>query len=432
MVTIDKSEAIRIKAFLTAAPVAPGIHSHFINVGTDQILETLEDNYFKEEMPLGISCFKYLQGYYGSGKTQFINSLAARAWQNNVVTSIASVGAECPFNSPLAIYQSIVRSMFPPPKSGYAPEDDRGIEVIFRNYIHQKLHQYGIEDGQSVPSEIKIIIEQPFSEMYIGAPDMQTAIALQHLGRTMLSMACGGTVSPADFEIISWLRGDDVKSKHMKDLGLQKPAKDDNAFNRLKTIIMFMSKRMGVKGFFIAFDEGYRTASFRRGSVKQNQAIENLLSMINDGADGRFPGVMFMYAATPDFRNEVIRKYPALNDRIGDIAFKPGSPMVPFIDLDALDTDLIVRQLGKRLLAVFGVALDTKWDMDVQTHNIDSLLDAEKSTFGFGSEIRRAFVYHFCIILSTQKNDQHKLSADEMRDFIQNHVIPSVNSDGEE
>ena len=77
MAVLDKSEAIRIKAQLISNPVAPGVYSHFINVGTNNIIEPLEDNYFRTEMPLGISCFKYLQGYYGSGKTQFINSLAA-------------------------------------------------------------------------------------------------------------------------------------------------------------------------------------------------------------------------------------------------------------------------------------------------------------------------------------------------------------------
>ena len=424
MGTLDKSEAIRIRAHLVANPVAPGVYSHFINVGTNKIIDTLEQNYFVNEMPLGISCFKYLQGYYGSGKTQFINSLAARAWQNNVVTSIVNVGIDCPFNSPLAIYQAIVSNMIPPPESGKDPDEERGIEVIFRNYVDQKLKKYGIEGGKSVPSEIKTLIEQPFSEMYLGAPDMQAAIALQQLGKFMLNVACGGTPTPADMEIISWLRGDDAKSKHLRDLGLHKPAKEESAFNRLKTIIMFMTKRMGMKGFFIAFDEGTRTVSFRRGSIKQKQAIENLLTMINDGADGKFPGVMFVYAATPDFRNEVIQKYPALNDRIGDIAFKPGSPMVPFIDLDMLDTRTIVREIGERLLEVFSIADGIEWDHQLQKINIDCLLKAEDKRYGMGSEIRRSFVYHFCMLLGTQRYQQFELTDEDAEKFLVDHQIP--------
>lgn len=430
METLDKSEAIRIKAQLIANPVAPGVYSHFINVGTNNIIDTLEENYFRTEMPLGISCFKYLQGYYGSGKTQFINSLAASAWQHNVVTSIVNVGIDCPFNSPLAIYQAVVSNMIPPPERGKDPDNDRGIEVIFKNYIDQKLKQYGSEGGKSVSSEVRQIIEQPFTEMYIGAPDMQAAIALQQLGKLMLNVACGGTTTPADMEIISWMRGDDIKSRHLRDIGLHKPVKDDSAFNRLKTTIMFMTKRMGMKGFLIAFDEGTRTVSFRRGSIKQKQAIENLLTMINDGADGKFPGVMFLYAATPDFRNDVIQKYPALNDRIGDIAFKPGSPMVPFIDLDMLDTKTIVREIGERLLYVFSVASDIEWNEQFQKNNIERLLVAEDKMYGMGSEIRRSFVYHFCILLGSQIGRQFELSDNEAEAFIVDHQLPQ-SGDGE-
>ncbi|MGD9976163.1 MAG: BREX system ATP-binding domain-containing protein [Desulfatirhabdiaceae bacterium] len=424
MGTLDKSEAIRISTKLQANPVAPGVYSHFINVGTNSIIDALENHYFRGAMSVGISSFKYLQGYYGSGKTQFIHSLAARAWQNSIVTSIANIGIGCPFNSPLAIYQAVVSNMIPAPEPGKDPDDERGIEVVFRNYINQKLKQYGIASGKSIPPEIRQLIEQPFTEMYIGAPDMQAAMALQQLGKLMLDVACGGATTPAAMEIISWIRGDDVKSKYLREMGLHKPVKDDSAFNRLKTVILFMTKRMGMKGFLIAFDEGTRTVSFRRGSIKQKQAIENMLTMINDGADDKFPGVMFLYAATPDFRNEVIQKYPALNDRIGNIAFKPGSPIVPFIDLDSLDTRSIIREIGTRLLYVFSVAYGIQWNHLIQSNNIERLMLAEEKRFGIGSEIRRSFVFHFCILMEEQKMAEFELSDTDAEKFLVDHVIP--------
>ena len=420
---IEKYEAKRIRASLLNNPVAPGAYSHFINVGTNNILDILEDNYFRDELPQGISCFKYLQGAYGGGKTQFINSLSARAWQNNIVTSIANVGIDCPFNSPLAIYQSVVSNFAPPPELGKEPDDSRGIEVLIRHYIQKQLRMNGVEGGRSVPPEIRQIVEQPFKDTFFGARDPQTAIAIQQLGLMILDYESGGSINN---ELISWIRGDAIRSKYLRDLGLHGPARDDNAFNRLRTIIAFMTKRMGMKGFFIAFDEGTRTVSFRRGSVKQKQAIENLLTMINEAAAGQFPGVMFLYAATPDFRNEVIRNYPALNDRIGDISFQPGSPMVPFIDLDSLDTDTIVREIGKRLLEVFAIAQELSWDMSIQQNNIEYLLEAEKTTYGIGSEIRRAFVYHFCILLNTQGSSQRQISPEEAVNFVQNHAIPNI------
>ena len=97
-ILIDKSDAKRLIQKLLNAPIAPGRDSYFINVGTEPIINALDQNYFRGDLADGIGCFKYLEGDYGSGKTQFINSLAQRAGENDVVTAIVTVGAECPFN----------------------------------------------------------------------------------------------------------------------------------------------------------------------------------------------------------------------------------------------------------------------------------------------------------------------------------------------
>jgi len=105
--------------------------------------------------------------------------------------------------------------------------------------------------------------------------------------------------------------------------------------------------------------------------------------------------------------------------------------MVPFIDLDALDTDDIIRQMGNKLLEVFSTAYDVTWDMDIQKKNIESFLASEKTTFGVGSEIRRAFVYHFCIhlYLVTQNRIQKLLNLDEAEDLISKYGLPKIQED---
>ena len=84
---ISKADAQYIRSQLLNSPVAPGVYSHFINAGTDKMLDILEENYFKRDLAEGISTFKYLEGDYGTGKTQFINCLADRAHKNHIVTS---------------------------------------------------------------------------------------------------------------------------------------------------------------------------------------------------------------------------------------------------------------------------------------------------------------------------------------------------------
>ena len=93
-VAISTNDARRLLRVLMNSPIAPGKYSHFINVGTDHILDALDHNYFRGELAEGLGCFKYLEGDYGSGKTQFINSLAQRASEQDVVTAIVTVGAE--------------------------------------------------------------------------------------------------------------------------------------------------------------------------------------------------------------------------------------------------------------------------------------------------------------------------------------------------
>ena len=103
--------------------------------------------------------------------------------------------------------------------------------------------------------------------------------------------------------------------------------------------------------------------------------------------------------------------------------------MVPFIDLDDLDTENIIRQIGNKLLDLFSMAYSVVWNMGLQKNNIESFLNAEKSTFGFGPEIRRAFVYHFCIYLNmmiTNINMQKALSPQDAMDIVRSNRLPQI------
>ena len=116
--------------------------------------------------------------------------------------------------------------------------------------------------------------------------------------------------------------------------------------------------------------------SFRRGSIKQKQMVENLLDFINKTGDQQFGGVMFLYAANDEFRSEVIAKYEALENRIGSVAMSAGSPMVPFINLDDANTPEVLAKLGERLMDIFEAAHGVTLDRDIQRMNFEMLSDA--------------------------------------------------------
>lgn len=422
---INQRDASLVRSKLMNSPVAPGGLAPVINVGTDAILDALEDQYFKRELAEDISCFKYLEGDYGTGKSQFIQCLATRAHRRKIVTAIVTIGQECPFSSPLSIFKNIMASFVPPPSESDRLEE-RGIDVLLRSWIHGQLRQQGVTPGNAVPESVQAHIVRPFEEHVIGAADTQMGMGLRALGKRILALECGAEFAPSDGDLIAWVRGDKVRSTVLKQLyGLHEPATDANAFARLKTVIRFLRQRLTYRGFFVAFDEGTRTMSFRRGTVKQRQAIENMLSMINQNAEGEFGGVMFMYTATPELRNEVIQTtYIALKDRIGSVAFTPGQPMTPLIKLDDLITDKTLLQLGDKLMDVFEAADETRWDRDVQAANMKVLMDAEKRSLGFPTTVPpRYFVYHWCLLLASQRSKQQRWNAEMAKQFVESNKL---------
>jgi len=428
---ISKADAKRIRKHLMNAPSAPGGYAHFINAGTEKILSILEENYFQEELPEGISCFKYLEGDYGSGKTQFIHSLAERARRNNIVTSIVNISQECPFNSPLAIYKAIMSSVMPP-VSNSSGREKKGIEILLTSWITKKLKELGCSPGQEIPDMARRQLEQTFTKVWYGPPDTQMASALLALGKRILDIESGAHHSTTDTDLFSWIRGEKVNSRTLRELySLHEPTRDETAFKRLKTVFEFLRTRLGYKGFYIAFDEGTRTASFKRGSVKQKQAIENMLTMINENAEGEFEGVMFLYAATPDFRSEVIQNYQALNDRIGSNAFVPGRPLTPLIELESLNSEKITTQIGEKLLTIFSRADGVEWNPEIQTSNIEVIIQALKNVMYFEEDRvpPRHFVFQFCSLLEQQKFNQSELTVEQAVHFVETHELPESEED---
>ena len=412
--SIDKDEAQRIRANLLGAPLAPGGYSHFINAGTDWIFDILEKEYLKQRLPAGAACFKYLQGPYGSGKTQFIYSLAARAWRNNIATAVVNIGIDCPFNSPLAIYKHVMGSFVAPDINNSHASDQTGIELLLDRWIRGKLAEMGVASGERPEPQMRQDLDRMLSQTVMGSPDTQSTTAIQRLARSILENRVSGAL--IDQQALQWLKGDAVTFPELKKVGIVERASDLNAFQRLKAVLVYLRKVLGYKGFFVAFDEGTRTGSFKRASAKERQAVENLLTLINESSrPGGFDGTMFLYAATPDFRQEVVSRYSALDARIGGTAFSAGAPMVPFIDLDLILSDELILAIAKRLRELFSRAGDIEWDEGIQENNLELLMKAEKEA-DFTSIISpRRFVYHYCLLLQNQEAEQYEISESDAR-----------------
>ena len=68
-----------------------------------------------------------------------------------MVTCRVDVGVDCPFNSKLAIFQSIMGSFLPLTDGRVIDDSERGIIILMEHWISQKLREQGVEPGDEVP-----------------------------------------------------------------------------------------------------------------------------------------------------------------------------------------------------------------------------------------------------------------------------------------
>ena len=102
-----------------------------------------------------------------------------------------------------------------------------------------------------MPEIVQRQIEQQIGGLWKGAPDQQMASALAALSHRLLKTNCGAKEAVGDSELISWIRGGNLRSTGLKSQGLFEPVRDDNAFRRLKTVITFLRNRMGYRVIFL-------------------------------------------------------------------------------------------------------------------------------------------------------------------------------------
>ena len=81
-------------------------------------------------------------------------------------------------------------------------------------------------------------------------------------------------------------------------------------------------------------------------------------------------------------------------------------------------------ELGERLLEVFHCADSVDWDREIQRHNLEHLIEAQKRTLFMLTVPPRFFVFHCCRLLEEQRQNQRRLEQGELMTFIAENQIP--------
>jgi hypothetical protein len=160
------------------------------------------------------------------------------------------------------------------------------------------------------------------------------------------------------------------------------------------------------------------------GGKAEKLATDNLREVIDRCRD-ELPGAMFVYAVPPQFINDIVPRYPALQQRVrAPGRFSRANHFSPQISLDHLDleeSDLMVA-IGEKLIPIYELAFDAKLDTRVQYANAAILANVARDVF-LDISHRRLFVKAFVTELARQHAaGEHVLTEDEATAVIRGQL----------
>lgn len=382
--------ARHIIARMGEAGQPPEFGIRFVNVGNENLLEILAVDYL-DRLLTGArgSAFKLVQGYYGGGKTHFLNCVRDLAWQRGFLTAQVNLSpAECPYEDPYRVYKAVVTALTTPPREP-GLEPSRGLPDVLRDLLDDL-------QGKLDAAGVKSWIKRNALRIPADSHSLRRAMA-EFMGAVLEEDREGEALLEA------WLRGDQVPRSEIKRFGLFECLDSSSAFGALRSLCQLMVG-YGYPGIVLMFDEVDRNLSL---STRRIQALgDNLRQVIDLCGASMLPGVLFLYAVPPEFLRLVVPEYPALDQRLkSPLPMSFRSPQAPVIDLEQLGMgpeELLVA-IGDRLLEIFQLAEGWTATEAIQQGNLQTLARA-CAHYSFEVGHRRLFVKTWIAFLYQQKS----------------------------
>ncbi len=200
-----------------------------------------------------------------------------------------------------------------------------------------------------------------------------------------------------------WLMGSTTTpddTKVLRDVGVTGKITKPNAFRMLRSLVQTI-RALSFSGLILLFDEVDRMASI--GGKAEKLATDNLREVIDRCRD-ELPGAMFIYAVPPQFINDIVPRYPALQQRVrAPGRFSRANHFSPQISLDHLDLEenALMVAIGEKLIPIYATAFDTVLDVKIQYANAAILANVARDVF-LDISHRRLFVKAFVTELARQ------------------------------
>jgi hypothetical protein len=417
---LTQQEAQHIVRKLGESGIPPTRGLEAYTVGIDSLLATLENEYLRGYLPDGGSSFKLVVGEYGSGKSHFLYRLRDKAWENGYVVSRTELSPkECPYDNQLKVYQTVVANLiFHDADPNIA--DTQGIEAFLENHFFNALKTLGIESPMTsigLDLRAKLWLDT-ILRFKVESPSYRHAVYFY--------LQAVAEENEAHKRVISaWLRGETIALKDVREFSITERMDRSVAFKMLRSLSQLIHE-FGYAGLVLLFDEGDRMVSIG-SSRTEKVACDNLREVIDRCAGESLPATLFVYAVPPYFITNIAPQYEALSQRISSkVKFSRKNPFSVQISLDQLDYpgEEMLKMIGEKLLAVFELAYEMKFDRELQSKNIEQLAAACGALLS--TSHRRHFVKSLMDILTEQRVEGEKLYEPDGIQLVVRHVTEQL------
>lgn len=402
----------------SGTPPARGVQ-HF-NVGNQSLLDALDTYYLSSYLQDGGATYKMVVGDYGSGKSHFLYCLRDIAWSRGFAVSKVDLSpVETPYNDQKLVYSAVARNLIWHADDS-SVSDERGLPRFLEGTLRKivmgadSTETFTLEtlthpnyQGLIDTVESAFIDSQAYKNAVLGYFDALIRDQEDRLD-SLTRWLTGATTTPDD-------------TKVLREIGVTGKITKPNAFRMLRSLAQTITA-LSYSGLILLFDEVDRMASI--GGKAEKLATDNLREVIDRCRD-ELPGAMFIYAVPPQFIQDIVPRYPALQQRVrAPGRFSQSNHFSPLISLDHLDlneNDLLVA-IGEKLIPIYETAFGTKLTMQTQYANAAILANVARDVF-LDISHRRIFVKAFVTELARQHaQEEHVITEDEAIAIVRGQV----------
>lgn len=413
--TIPRPLARHIIEVLGSFGTPPARGVQYFNEGNQSLLQALDEFYLSSYLQDGGAAYKMVIGDYGSGKSHFLYCLRDIAWARNfVVAKVDLSPVETPYNDQKKVYEAVAQHII-----WHESDEQFTDETGLTRFLEGTL-------ARIVPGPLSL--ETLANPLYRGLVDTLEATPIDSPPYQTAVLAYFDAFIRQNEErldaLTRWLMGEITSpddTKILREIGVTGKINKPNAFRMLRSLCQVI-RALSYSGLILLFDEVDRMASV--GGKAERLATDTLREVI-DRTREDLPGAMFIYAVPPQFINDTVPKYPALQQRVRAPGhFSRINHFSPLISLDNLDLneDALMLAIGEKLIPIYEAAFEAPLDHTIQRANAVILANVARDVF-LDISHRRLFVKSFVVELSRQHyGGQHTITEEEAQAILRGQI----------